>query len=103
MENIKKAIESPTSAEAYVNRGDKFYDQGNYQAAISDYDEAIRLNSEYHAQAYNNRGFAKSKLGHLEGPISDYDTAIRINPEYALARTNRENAQKALREREEET
>ena len=47
MENTKNAIESPTSAEAYVNRGDKFYDQGNYQAAISDYDEAIRFKPYY--------------------------------------------------------
>ena len=68
MENTKNAIESPTSAEAYVNRGNAFYNQGNYQAAISEYNEAIRL-----------------------------------NPEYATARTNRENAQKTLREREKET
>ena len=37
MENTENAIESPTSAEAYVNRGDKFYYQCNYEAAISDY------------------------------------------------------------------
>ena len=47
MENTKNAIEEPTSAEAYVNRGNKFYNQGDYQAALSDYDEATRLNSEY--------------------------------------------------------
>ena len=68
MENTKNPIENPTSAEAYVNRGNEFYDQGDYEAAIS-----------------------------------DYDGAIRINPEYATARTNRENAQKKLRERQKET
>ncbi len=102
MDNIKNSIESSTSAEAYVDRGNEFYYQGDYQAAISDYDEAIRLNPKY-TIAYNNRGFAKSKLGDLEGAISDYDTAIRLDPEYATARTNQENAQKALRERQKET
>ena len=62
MDNTKNSIESPTSAEAYVDRGNEFYDQGDYQAAISDYDEAIRVNPEY-AEAYSKRGNAKSKLG----------------------------------------
>ena len=68
MEKTKNAIEDLTSAEAYVNRGDKLYDQGDYQAAISDYDEAIRL-----------------------------------DPNHITARTNREKAQKELRERQNET
>ena len=46
MDNTKNSIEHPTSAEAYVDRGNKLCDQGDYQAAISDYDEAIRLNPE---------------------------------------------------------
>ena len=62
MENTKNAIEEPTSAKAYVDRGDKSYDQGDYQAAISDYDEAIRLEPN-NAIAYGNRGNAKSELG----------------------------------------
>ena len=48
MENIKNSIENPTSAEAYVNRGE-IYNQGDYQAAISD--QAIRLNPN-DARAY---------------------------------------------------
>ena len=84
MENIKNSIENPTSAEAYVNRGDKSYNQGDYQAAISDYDEAIRLDPKY-TRAYYNRGVAKNELGDSEAAISDYDEAIRINPEHAIA------------------
>ena len=57
MENTKNSIENPTSTdEAYV-RGNKLYNQGDYQAAISDYDEAIRLDPKY-TRAYNNRGLA---------------------------------------------
>ena len=79
MENTKNSIEHPTSAEAYVNRGNELYNQGDYQAAISDYDEAIRLDPN-DAIAYYNRGLAKSELGDLEAAISDYDEAIRLQP-----------------------
>ena len=75
MENTKNAIESSISAEAYINRGDKFYNQGNYEAAISEYNEAIHLNPN-DARAYYNRGTAKSKLGKHFDAISDYDRAI---------------------------
>ena len=84
MENIKNSIEDPTSAEAYVNRGDKSYNQGDYQAAISDYDEAIRLDPN-DTRAYYNRGVAKSELGDSEAAISDYDEAIRLDPNDATA------------------
>ena len=79
MENIKNSIEDPTSAEAYVNRGDKSYNQGDYQAAISDYDEAIRLDPN-DERAYYNRGAPKANWETLEAAISDYDEAIRLNP-----------------------
>ncbi len=102
MKNIKNPIENPTFEEAYVNTGNEFYDQGNYQAALSDYDEAIRLDPEY-VRAYISRGNAKSKLGDLEAAISDYDEAIQLNPEYTTARTNREIVHKELRKRQKET
>ncbi|MYH84044.1 tetratricopeptide repeat protein, partial [Candidatus Poribacteria bacterium] len=54
MENAKNSIKDPTSAEAYIDRGNELHDQGDYQAALSDYDEAIRLNPKY-VRAYNNR------------------------------------------------
>ena len=80
MENTKNSIENPTSTEAYVDRGNKLYNQGDYQAAISDYDEAIRLDPKY-TIAYYNRGSAKNELGDSEAAISDYDEAIRLNPD----------------------
>ncbi|MYH84043.1 tetratricopeptide repeat protein, partial [Candidatus Poribacteria bacterium] len=53
--------------------------------------------------AYNNRGLAKSELGKYLEAISDYDEVIRLDPNDAAARTNREHAQRELREREKET
>ena len=55
---------------------------GHFEGAISDYDQAIRLDPEY-ANAYNNRGNAKSDLGKHFEAISDYDQAIRLAPNHA--------------------
>lgn len=53
--------------------------------------------------AYHNRGHAKSTLGDFEAAISDYDEVIRIAPNNAIARINRENARKELKERQKAT
>ena len=63
-------------------------DLKDYQAAIADYDEAIRLNPEL-AEAFNNRGNAKDELGDHAGAIADYDEAIRLKPDDAGAFHNR--------------
>ena len=61
---------------------------GQREAAITDYDEAIRLNPA-NASAYNNRGNSKAELGQREAAITDYDEAIRLNPANATAYFNR--------------
>ena len=52
---------------------------GQYEAAIEDYDEAIRLNPDY-TYAYSGRGFAKRQLGQYEAATEDYDEAIKLKP-----------------------
>ena len=58
-----------------------------YQRAIQDFDQAIRLNPQ--ADSYFNRGFAYRSLGQFERAIEEYDEAIRLNPQYAVAYYNR--------------
>ena len=67
----------------------------DYQGAIEDYTQAIRLKPDL-AEAYYNRGLAKSDLGDKQGAIADFNEAIRLKPDYANAYYNRGDAKYAL-------
>ena len=76
-------------------QGTENYNKKRYDKAITDLDEAIRLNPES-IYAYFTRGRAKSDLGDHEGAISDYNKAIQLNPEDFIAYYNRGNAKSNL-------
>jgi len=78
---------------AYHNRSVAYNRKGEYDRAIADLDEAIRLDPKF-ALAYNNRGVAYKNKGELDRAITDFDEAIRLNPKYALPHDNRGNAYK---------
>jgi lipoprotein NlpI len=79
-------------AALYYNRGNAHAAKGDQSAAISDYDEAIKLDPKG-APAFNNRGSAKSESGDAEGAIADFDAAIKLNKGFASAYFNRGNVQ----------
>ncbi len=55
-----------------------------YDQAIKDYDEAIRLNHGY-ALALRERGLAHRNLKDYGKALADYEAALRINPKFAAA------------------
>ncbi len=75
-------------AFTFSNRGNAYYLNGDYDQAIQDYDQAIRLSPDF-ALAFYNRGNAYLRKGNDELAIKDYDTAITLKPEYAKAFGNR--------------
>jgi lipoprotein NlpI len=78
----------PATPVAYNNRGAARAGQGDFAAALVDYDRAIHLKPDY-AKAYNNRGSAKVTLGNYGAAIPDLDEAIRLAPQDASAHFNR--------------
>jgi DNA-binding helix-hairpin-helix protein with protein kinase domain len=77
-------------AETYNSSGRIYYNQGKYDLAIFEFNQAIRLNPKF-AYAYNNRGIVHSDQGKYDLAIADYGKAIQLNPKYAEAYNNRGN------------
>jgi tetratricopeptide (TPR) repeat protein len=85
---------------AIVRRGAAYIVKGQYDRAIEDFDQAIRLNPNYalafisRGNAYLSKGVAACRpflppcaivIAQYDRAIEDFDQAIRINPNYALA------------------
>ena len=71
---------TPRMRAAYHNRGIAWGEKKEYDKAIADFDEAIRLDPK-DAVAYNNRGIAWHDKREYDKAIADYTEAIRLDPE----------------------
>src|SRR5262249_30059012 len=77
-----------TRYAALVSQGDTSANNRDYDRAIADYGEAIRL-IPANAHAFLGRGNAYASKGDHDRAIADYSEAIRLAPKYALAFSNR--------------
>ena len=82
---IKK---EPETALAYNNRGQAFFEKGELDNALADFNKVIALNQLYDT-AYSNRGTILSKRGQLDKAMEDFDKAIALNPSYDEAYNQR--------------
>ncbi|MBR8835888.1 MAG: tetratricopeptide repeat protein [Stigonema ocellatum SAG 48.90 = DSM 106950] len=78
----------PDNAIDYNNRGLIYFQSGESQKAILDYNTALQLNPNL-ASAYNNRANYYAACGELQSAIADYDRALDLNPRYVRAWINR--------------
>jgi tetratricopeptide (TPR) repeat protein len=84
----RPVIISQPTAESYFQRGEKRHWEDDFQGAIINYTQAIRLNPNF-AAAYNNRGLCRLQLFDFQGAIADSTQAIRLNPNFAYAYADR--------------
>ncbi|MFM6435074.1 MAG: tetratricopeptide repeat protein, partial [Microcystis panniformis] len=62
---------APTMTYAYINRAAERIFLGDIQGAISDYNQAIKIDPN-EAPNYSNRGQARQNLGDFSGAIADW-------------------------------
>jgi tetratricopeptide (TPR) repeat protein len=66
-------------AVEFYNRGNAYYDQDDYDRAIADYSQAVRLRPDF-AKAFINRGLAYEEKEMFDQAVADYRAALRIAP-----------------------
>jgi tetratricopeptide (TPR) repeat protein len=79
----------------YNMRGSAYYDKGEYDIAISDFNDALRIGPPS-GTIFHNRGNAWRSKGDYARAIADYDEAIRLTPKEAYSYQNRGSAKQAL-------
>jgi tetratricopeptide (TPR) repeat protein len=78
----------PELAAFYCDRGRDHRNAGDFDQALADFTEAIRLDPES-ADARNNRGNIYLALHRHDEAIDDYTEALRLDPELTVAYVNR--------------
>jgi tetratricopeptide (TPR) repeat protein len=72
----------------YTNRGVEYEIKKDYEHAIADQDQAIKIDPK-NPLPYNNRGNVYAAKQDFARAIADFDSAIKLNPKYAEAFFNR--------------
>ncbi|HVX59932.1 MAG TPA: tetratricopeptide repeat protein [Pirellulales bacterium] len=100
IEHFTKEIDRQPSAIAYAARARVWCYHGEYDKALADCNEALKIDPES-AIAYSRRGRAWAGKGELETAVADFDEALRLDPEDAHAYTHRARARNELGEYEQ--
>ena len=79
---------SAEDAVDFINRGNAWQEKGEYDKAIADYNQAIRLKPN-NADPYYFRGVVWEKKGEYDNAIADHNRAILLNPNFTQAYNNR--------------
>jgi len=80
---------------AFFARGLVWLDKRDYDHAVSDFDAAIRLDSDYTA-AFTNRGLAFERKGELERARKDFEAALALPEKYRDGRWAHDTARERL-------
>jgi tetratricopeptide (TPR) repeat protein len=84
------------SAVAYYNRGVAYFEKGDWDNAIAEFTEAIRLKPDFASAYYNlsaayyNRGVVYAEKEDYARARADWEKVLEIDPNHAGARNNLE-------------
>ena len=90
-DKLLEAHSSPTDARTYYHRGNGYYEKGDYDKAIENYNMAIVLNPNF-PEAYFNRGLSYYNKKQFDKSVGDYTKAAELDPRNAVIYNNRGDA-----------
>lgn len=67
------------SYDEYVKRGNEYRSKEQYEKAIIEYNNALKVNSR-HADAFFERGIVKAYLNDMAGAVQDVKEGLNLNP-----------------------
>ena len=82
------AVSDSFTAHAYTNRGVARFYLGDFDAAITDFERALRIKPKL-AEAFSGRGASRNAKGDPEGALLDFDRALKINEKLVDVYNNR--------------
>ncbi|SHL51782.1 Tetratricopeptide repeat-containing protein [Bradyrhizobium lablabi] len=90
-----EALRLKPNQALYNMRGSAYYDKGEDDIAIADFNDALKIGPP-NGTIFHNRGNAWRSKQDFARAIADYDEAIRLNPKEAYSYQNRGIAKQAL-------
>ncbi len=82
---------NPTDAKTYYQMGNDYYEKGDYDRAIQNYNMAILLNPVF-SEAFFNRALSYYQLKNFEKSVADYTKAMELDPQNPIIYNNRGDA-----------
>ena len=80
---IATAQEMKPDAAKLYNDGNKFLKEGNYDAALSKYNDALKIEKDF--RIYYQRGIAFKATGKLDSARSSFDDCLKQKPDFEAA------------------
>jgi len=86
----------PGDAKAYLDRGTRLYGKGDFDGAIAELRESIRLKPDL-AEAHNHLGAALEAKGDRQAALEEYRKAFELDPKNDVFRADYERLSKELK------
>lgn len=99
----KAIMLNPKHATAYINRGNAYINKENFNLAINDYKQAMKINPDLNLIVYNCIGVVYMKSNKLKEAINYFTTSISLSHNYPTPYENRARCYNTLAEKETDT
>lgn len=91
-EEIAQCDDPTAQAAAHSNRAFVYYEQGDFETALADYEQAMALDPNY-TYARSGRAYSYYSMGRYDEAVAAFDEAIALDPNYVDAYNGRASSE----------